>query len=561
MKNFVFKVMMKKNGRIFLLVCIHYSLFTIHSFAQETIRSEEVDIVKAYQPLLADAVKIQLHADPAPIDTTMQPLQYDVKEHVIELPFSPAEIRPIALPQTPPEPTQNNLIKAGFGTQLTPLIELYLGNGRSDKFNYGLSFHHVSSNPSKIDFQDVSHTGAAIFGRSYFKSTELSGEVNYDRQEHYFYGFPSYFVDSLELYDKDFLRQKFQTTGVNVRLKNAKETKAGIDYDFNFNFHDFERRAGDTMIHDVSENYYRFCASLGKTILKIHSANLDFDFQKENLKSNIDSSVSYFSIIPNYQYHSKKAALELGVNVDVVNKEVKLYPELFASYKLIGEYLIPYGGFHGGSNPNTMQQITSVNPFIGNFDSIVTTENIEVFGGIKGSYGNYITYNVRVSYADQKNVPFYLQDGRIPAHFIPFYYYEAKIISAHAEIGYRQSERLNLILSGDANTFNLDFSDKPWGIPQNKVSLAINYNLQNKILFNVDLFAQSGAYAYAIIPGDSVSTQLKGVVDVNFSTTYNYKKNLAFWFSLNNIASVKDRQWYNYPYYGFQALAGAILKF
>src|SRR5437867_100448 len=118
------RLMMKNSGKFFLLLFIHYSLFTIHSYAQE-IKSEEVDIVKAYQPLLADAVKIQLHADPAPIDTAMQPLNYDVKEHVIELPFSPAEIRPIALPQTPPVPTQDNLIKVGFGTQLSPLIELY----------------------------------------------------------------------------------------------------------------------------------------------------------------------------------------------------------------------------------------------------------------------------------------------------------------------------------------------------------------------------------------------------------------------------------------------------
>src|ERR1051325_10394483 len=103
MKICFFKIKITMERKIFLLVCIHYllpkkigisricfslllcSIFTIHSFAQETIKSEEVDIVKAYQPLLADAVKIQLHADPASIDTTMQPLQYDVKEHVISL--------------------------------------------------------------------------------------------------------------------------------------------------------------------------------------------------------------------------------------------------------------------------------------------------------------------------------------------------------------------------------------------------------------------------------------------------------------------------------------------
>src|SRR6185503_2456380 len=105
MKISFLKITMRMNRELFLLACFSFpnkigisricfiflwcSIFTIHSFAQGTIRNEEVDIVKAYQPLLADAVKIQLHADPAPIDTTMQPLQYSVKEHVIELPFVP----------------------------------------------------------------------------------------------------------------------------------------------------------------------------------------------------------------------------------------------------------------------------------------------------------------------------------------------------------------------------------------------------------------------------------------------------------------------------------------
>src|SRR5580765_7432471 len=90
-----------------ILCSVFFLVPYIFSNAQENIKSEEVDIVKAYQPLLADAVKIQLHAEPAAIDTTMQPLQYDVKQYVIKLPFSPAEIQPVALPQEQKQPTQN----------------------------------------------------------------------------------------------------------------------------------------------------------------------------------------------------------------------------------------------------------------------------------------------------------------------------------------------------------------------------------------------------------------------------------------------------------------------
>lgn len=544
--------------RQFLVFTLCCSLFTLHTFAQE-IKSEQVDIVKAYQPLLADAVKIQLHAEPSSIDTTMQPLKYDVVKHVIEVPFIPADIRPIALPQEQPAPIQNNLLKAGFGTQVTPLIELYLGNGRSNKFSYGLNLHHISSNPGNIDFQDASHTGGSLSGRSYFKNTELSGNVDYDRRVHYFYGFDPGFIDSSGEFTKDLLRQKFENIGVNAGLKNSIATRSNFDYSFNFRFHDFERRAGDSAIHSATENYYRFDFSLAKAIQKIHSAHMDFNFQKEYYKSVGDTSISYFSILPNYQYHSGKADLRAGVNVNVVNRDVKLYPELFGSYKIVGEYVIPYFGFSGGTNPSTLRQMAEMNPFIGNADTLPSSEKIEVYAGIKGSYGNNISYNAKLSYTDQKNVLFFLPDQEIPTHFIPVFYYDAKIIGGHAEIGFRQSERLNLLLTGDAYSYNLDFNDQPWGLPKSKLSLSINYNLQKKIFFDVNVFAQSGAYT--IIPGDSVTTQRKGFADLNFGAAYNYKSNISFWLSLNNIASLKEREWYNYPYYGVQAIAGVILKF
>ena len=70
---------------------------------------------------------------------------------------------------------------------------------------------------------------------------------------------------------------------------------------------------------------------------------------------------------------------------------------------------------------------------------------------------------------------------------------------------------------------------------------------------------QNAIYAYN--PVDSVTTELKGRIDVNLGATYNYKENLAFWLSLNNITAAKQREWYNYPTYGFVAMGGIILKF
>jgi hypothetical protein len=91
------------------------------------------------------------------------------------------------------------------------------------------------------------------------------------------------------------------------------------------------------------------------------------------------------------------------------------------------------------------------------------------------------------------------------------------------------------------------------------LNFALNYNLQNKIFTELNLFAQTGAYT--ILPGDTTQVQLNGRVDANVKFTYNYKKNVAAWLALNNIFADTNSEWYNYPTYGFQVMAGVNLKF
>ena len=64
--------------------------FSNRSYSQGNISMEQVDIVKAYQPLLADAEKIIFKAEPVVADSSITELKYDVKPHLISVPFVPA---------------------------------------------------------------------------------------------------------------------------------------------------------------------------------------------------------------------------------------------------------------------------------------------------------------------------------------------------------------------------------------------------------------------------------------------------------------------------------------
>lgn len=538
-------------------LCCISGMFPSPAFAQDQIKSQEVDIVKSYQPLLADADKIDFEAEPAPVDTTMQSLKYDVKGHLIDVPFTPAEIRAVSLPTDAPEPLQNNLLKAGFGMQLTPLLDLYLHNGRSDKFSYGLDFHHLSSNGSKIDYQDFSHTGGTVFGKAFVGSTALSGSIGYDHRKNYNYAEIN--SDTSDA-SKQSLKRRYNYLPVTLGFENTKKTKGDFNYRFNLSYHHFNAVPPDESLFEEKEDEFNFTAILQKQIRKIHSANLEFNY--ENLQNKgigvFDTMQSVYSIVPYYQLRMEKLNITLGANISIFDKQVTLFPRIAGEYKLIGEYLVPYIAVEGGWKPVTMQELTTINPYLGEFTTTMS-KVYDAYIGFKGSYGNNISYNVRGGYQMHNNMAFFLPDTLNPAYYDVHYYYKANILNVHAELGYRESERINLVLSGEANSYDLDFNDQPWGIPKSRLDFTFNYNLQNKIFAQIDLFANSGAYT--ILPGDSASTQLKGRADVNLSLTYNYKKNIAFWFALNNITASKSTAWYNYPTYGFQAMAGVKLRF
>ncbi|MBA3647649.1 MAG: hypothetical protein H0W62_03715 [Chitinophagales bacterium] len=556
MYHFRFKA--SKSDSLFTVVFLLSLLSPFISFraiAQANIKSEEIDIVKPYQPLLADAQKINLEAAPAKVDTAIVPLNYSVNAHLIAVPFAPAEIRALSMPAPESETLLHNLLKAGFGTQFTPLIDLYLNNGRSDKYNFGFNFHHLSSN-GKLDFQNFNSNAAAAKATTYFAGTSLGGKLTYDRDVYHFYGIKQ--GDSSSQLSKDFLKQRFQNIGVALQFQNTQSNKQLFDYHFDFDFHYLEKAAALSSIPASNENYFHFGTDLHKKILTIHSANVKFDFEKEKFRSTSDTDLNYFSVIPYYQLNHTKGKITAGINLTFFNNTFTPFPYLEGEYKLIGDYLIPYAGWKGGRMLNTIESIRHINPFIG-AASVADSKFNAPFIGLKGSYGNNLSYNIKASYQTKTNDPFFLPDAGSPTTYRISYYYQSKVINVHAELGFRESEHINFLLSGDANSYDLDFNDQPWGIPKSQLSFSTEYNLQNKIFATISIFGHTGTYT--IVPEPRDTLQLKGRFDANLSVTYNYKNNVGFWIALNNITSSTVDLYYNYPTYKFQAMAGVNLKF
>ncbi len=54
---------------------------------------------------------------------------------------------------------------------------------------------------------------------------------------------------------------------------------------------------------------------------------------------------------------------------------------------------------------------------------------------------------------------------------------------------------------------------------------------------------------------------LDAYADISLGVDYRYSKILSFWIQVNNLTATRYMQWYNYPSYRINAMAGASLAF
>src|SRR5690606_35860632 len=126
--------------------------------------------------------------------------------------------------------------------------------------------------------------------------------------------------------------------------------------------------------------------------------------------SKIKYSYLNAGIAPSISFVNEDLSVSLGVaayvSLDSENSdtEFSLYPRLNASYRLMDETVIVYGGVEGGLEQNSYYNFMEENPFVSPTLYIMPTKKVyEGFGGVKGKLSNSVAYNLRASYGKDEN--------------------------------------------------------------------------------------------------------------------------------------------------------------
>ena len=102
------------------------------SAQEDEIKSQEIDIIKPYQPILADAVKIPFVPQIEKNKAEKQPVSYDVPAKLMEIPYTAPNLKPAAMPKDyNKEELPSVYAKIGIGNYYSPYIDLIYTNTKN----------------------------------------------------------------------------------------------------------------------------------------------------------------------------------------------------------------------------------------------------------------------------------------------------------------------------------------------------------------------------------------------------------------------------------------------
>ena len=314
---------------------------------------------------------------------------------------------------------------------------------------------------------------------------------------------------------------------------------------------------------------------------------VDIDYLIGNFERNYsDTSAIKYSflnagIIPSYEYKTEDLVLSIGIaaymslNAEESKTNFYTYPKIEASYRLVDELLIVYGGIDGGLEQNSYYNFKEENPFVSPTLFIQpTSELYNGFAGLKGKLTNAIAYNIRASYSKEDDKALFNSniykgqdltlEGYEYGNSFTVVYDDIETISFFGELIFEVSTNFNLGINGTYNSYDTKYEIETWNLPSIQATLFTAFNITEKFYGGASLFfvgERKDLFSSSIgVLTDNVKT-LASYFDANTHIGYRFNKQLSIFVRGSNLFGENYQKWVNYKVQGIQGMLGASYKF
>ena len=580
-----------RRNKLILLIAILISGIAI-SEAQETeIGTEEVTVVKPYSPSVSDAFKIK--SVPGLIDSIVRKkkrINYSIFSVPVASTFTPAKGRAAGVEKAKPEELFNSYASVGLGNYNNALVDFYTsreidrGNQRLDiGLNHFSSRGDIDDTPLNTDFYN---TDLSAYYTKNDRDFTWGANLNAGHQLYNWYGLPETVTDPVVIEGIDEKQQYFKLEGgAYLKLQESPFKKGEIQVR---RFWDEVESAENRLIFQsvlefpVTEENLTLTAGVDYLGGSFQNALIS-DFQ--NL-GGIDYGFFQANVNPSLNITRDNLTLNLGANItyglDTENSESNfyIYPAVRASYRLLDEVAIAYGGVEGELRQNSYHGFVSENPFLAPALVIQPTDHqYDAYVGLKGQLLPNLSYNIKGTYTAENRRPLFKltpentfrsdDKGYFYGNSFELFYDDIKTLGIFGEINIDVNRNFSLGVNAEIFDYDTETDNPAWNLPNLQGSLFLDYQIGEKWFLGANLFYVgeredlSSQVVQNVLPEDfpAAIVELDGFFDANAHVGYRFNNQLSIFAKASNLANNQYQRWANFRVQGFQVLAGATYKF
>ena len=570
-----------------VLVLIIFGIqFSIAQKKEENIGTEVVNVVKPYTPTISDAFKVkEIPALEDADNTKKEEIKYNFFSFPVASTFVPSKGRAANVDKSQSEKLYKNFANLGLGNYTSLNAELFVTENISDHEYIGGMFRHLSSQGGINEValnNDFYKTSVDLTYGNQLQNLTWISDLGYQNQMYNWYGIPENF--SQPTLDRINPKHTFNNfyVGTNLSLNDSFFKEASLKYN---RFWDALGSVENRFFVKPSFEFNLLNQKIKTNfILDYLGGNFDKNFSGTNA---IKYGFTNFGIHPSIIVNKNDWAINIGASVfysiDNENSTSKLfvYPQVNASLKVVGDYMIFYTGVEGSLDQNSYRDFSNENPFVSPTLAIAPTDKqFDLFAGLKGKLASNVSYIVRSSIQNEKNKPLFItnkfnmfstnSESYQFGNSFGVVYDDLRTLNFSGELKADFTKNITIGLNGSFSKYFTTYQEEAWNLPSIKLGATINVNITKKWFAGANVFyvGERKDVVYkqsmiAIFPPAYYpeTTNLKSYFDANFNIGYQHSERLTGFLKLNNIANQTYQKWMNYPVQGLQVLLGASYKF
>ena len=513
--------------------------------------SEEIEVVRPYKPVLANAAKIRKNPN-STTDPVFKPvLSYQILDRKLELNTDIRQLQYQQMAEQEPPSLSNNYLKICAGTLKTGLAEVYLNTKRNETSQAGLVFTHFSAQ-DKLLKQQFSKQQFEAFGKTIGTKYVLSGKANYNRLGTYFYG-----SDPIALLNPNPAKQTLQAIQLQGDLANRfVEGDKKWDYNLSLQADLFSNAT------QGKENNVGIHTSLSKTVNHFSfglTTKLDLSSIKQGASKVANNLVK---ANPYAEYNKDDVNIRIGLNIAQEFGQLSrlsTLPSVEFSAPLSGKEVFFIAGLKGDVVKTSLFETSFINPYLGSNQAIQNSiTKSDIFAGLSGNFGPLVGFKAKGFFKRISNLPLFTNTSGDLSKFDLIYDVGTSTLTGFiVDLHIQASDVFSLETSLESIGYKLATETKAWFKPNFSINTALRAQLNTKTALTAGLNYRGQSYGKLA----NLPVPIKGYLNMDLGASYQVDKKWSGFIHATNLLDTKYQQYLYYNGFGRQIFGGISYSF